>query len=304
MPQNFSVPAADMLQDGRTMQALFLDDKAEFIALDDQFDDPFAADWLESIDTSDGVETAETREDEQMQKTEDVLLQIDEVVKVHTVSKYFVEKAFAGKKGLQNKFGLDDFATEGRTQRAISSFLENLYKQCQSADYKPALLAAGMTQAQIDEIETVRQAFNDLNTDQDKFIRTTTQATADRDKQYNSTYDFAQRVNRASKVIFRGNIIKLNQYALPHGSSGEDFNVEGKVTDGSNGGATLKGVLVEIKELGVTTYTNFYGNFGFVDIPAGSYTLSFTLPGYGPKTVPFTLVANGKQVINQSMTVL
>ena len=304
MAHSFSVPAADMLQEARTMQAIFIQDKTTFKDFDGSFDDPFADDWLTSIDTADAAETAETRLDEQKLETAGVLDTMAQARQIYNLCKYFIEKAFADKKELQDKFGLNNYDTDGYDQRKMSNFLSNLYSMCQNADYKPALLTAGLTQTQIDNIGTLRDKFNEFNTKQNTFIKQTAQATAERDALYNDAYSFMQRVNRASKVLFAGNEVKLNQYALPHGSPGEIFNVEGKVTDATNNGQELKGVLVEIKELDLSTLTNFYGNYGFVDVPAGSYTLQFTLAGYGPKTVPFTMVANGKLVSNQSLSVI
>ena len=304
MAHSFSVPAADMLMQNRTMQAQFIIDKALFEALDADYNDPFAANWLTSINTADAAETAETRLDAQRQETADVLAAMEAGRQAYQTCKYFIEKAFAGQKARQDQFGLNNYDADARDQSHMFNFLSTLHRLCEDAAFKPDLLAAGLTQAQIDNVETVLTAFTEINTSQNNFIKQTAQATAERDALYNDAYSFMQRVNRASKIVFAGNEVKLNQYALPHGSPGEIFNVEGKVTDATNNGQELKGVLVEIKELALSTLTNFYGNYGFVDVPAGSYTLEFTLAGYGPKTVPFTMVANGKIVSNQSLAVL
>ena len=70
MEPKFNVPVEDMLEDARTTQALFVEDKAAFIAKDTDFSDPFAQDWMDnSIETSEGWETAETRQDQQQQET-------------------------------------------------------------------------------------------------------------------------------------------------------------------------------------------------------------------------------------------
>ncbi len=304
MTQNYNVPTNEMLEGSRTKRLLFIGDKNDFTLFDAVFIDPFSDDWEASIEASEAMATAETREDEQMELTEVVEADMKAVNFICVSSKYFVQKAFADSPAAQNKFGLDDFDTLARTQNGIAVFLTNLYQQCNVPAQKAKLLAAGMTQLQIDAVDTLRKKFVQDNAEQNEFIENTTQATADRNKQYNDTYGFWQRVNRASKVVFYGNPIKLNLYAMPHGTAGEVFDVEGKVTDGSNNNAPLKLVEVEIKELGIKTKTNFYGNYGFVGIAPGTYTLSFTLPGYGPKTVPFTLVQDGKAVVNATMQVL
>ena len=300
----FNESAGEMLEGSRAVRIIFIEDKTTFETFDPDLADPFADDWLTSIETSEAAETAETRLDTQKAETAVVLEDMKQVRFVFAQSKYFVQKAFAGQPDVQNRFGLNNFDADGASQHQLAIFLSTLYGHCNGAAYKPALLAAGMTQTQIDAIKTLLDKFNADNEKQNAFILQTTQATTARDTQYAATYQYWQRVNRASKVVFWDNIVKLNQYAMPHGSPTENFNVEGKVTDASNGGANLKGVLVEVKELGISTLTNFYGNYGFVDIPAGNYTLQFTLAAYGPKTVPFSMVENGKIVSNQSLSLL
>ena len=304
MSYHFNVTPGEMLEGSRAVRIIFIQDQQDFKDFDLEFDTPFAGEWETSILASEAAETAETRLDEQKAETAVVLEDMKQVRFIFAQSKYFVQKAFPKQAEVQNKFGLNNVDKDGSTQKELAIFLTTLYTQCNSAANKPALLAAGMTQLKIDAIASLAAKFVGDNQTQNAFILQTAQATEDRAKQYNATYDYWQRVNRASKVVFWDNLIKLNQYAMPHGSEGENFNVEGKVTDGSNNNANLKNVDVEIKELGIVTKTNFYGNFGFVNIPAGSYTLSFTLPGYGPKTVPFTLVQDGKAVVNTTMQVL
>ena len=65
--RKYNIPDADMMEDSRTNKTIFESDKALFVALNPEFDDPFAADWLSSIEASEATETAETRDDRQRQ---------------------------------------------------------------------------------------------------------------------------------------------------------------------------------------------------------------------------------------------
>jgi hypothetical protein len=131
----------------------------------------------------------------------------------------------------------------------------------------------------------------------------TTEATQARDKQYNETYAYWQRVNRASKVIFEDDPVKLNQYKMPEGPQPDpDINFKGKVLDALNN-TPLKNVVVKITELDIETTTNYAGNFNFVSLPAGTYTVRFVLAGYVTQDVPVTILASGVVVQNVSLTV-
>ncbi len=302
--RTFGVPDPDMFESGRTMRALFISHKAAFVAKDVNVDDPFAAEWLESIEASEAVETDEVREDQQQQETADVDEQMELGRKKYTEVKYYVEVAFANKPAIKNKFGLDNYDEAANNQARMATFLKNLHKQCQHADYKPALLTAGLTQLQIDEIATIHNALLTENTDQNEFIQNSPEATEARIVQYNSTYAFAQKINRLSKVVYYGNTTMLNTFKLPEANPTDpDINVKGKVTDSATGNP-LKGVRVKIVELELTDTTSFYGNYHFVSIPAGTYTLRYLLDGYGQVDHPITVLADGVVTDNAVLTVV
>lgn len=303
MSRNFNVPAGEMLTQSRAVRQLFIDDKALFAGLDADFNDPFAADWLASIEASEGYQTGEQREDAQMILTDQVLGDLKAARSAYKTAKFFVEKAFADQPSVLRLFGLDDFEEARDSQSKMATFLGTLHANCMSPVYNPALTAAGMTPAHIMAIQDAKNNFATENQTQDAFIMKTQVATRERDNQYNATFEFWQKVNRASKVIFEDDPLKLNLYLLPEGPQPDpDINFKGKAVD-SNTGAGLKGVAVEIKELGLVVETNFYGNYNFAGVPAGTYTVAYMLPGYGTQELPITILASGVVVQNVSLVV-
>ena len=84
---------AVMFQKSRTKRQHFLNLLAEFMAFDSDFDAAFVADWLASIEASEGWETHETRQDQQGQETEDVLEVMKQARDINSSVMYFVEKA-------------------------------------------------------------------------------------------------------------------------------------------------------------------------------------------------------------------
>jgi hypothetical protein len=218
--------------------------------------------------------------------------------------KYFVELAFAKKPALADSFGLDDYETASASQAAMVLFLSNMYNRCSDPALNPQLVAAGLTPAKILEIDTLRGELDTEEIQQDAFIKSSGTATDERINVYNTAYEFWQEVARASKVIFYGNSTKLNEYKLPEGPQPDpDINLKGKVTDSANN-AALNEVVVKVVELDLTTKTNYAGNYSFVSIPAGSYTLQFVRPGYTTQNIPITVLASGVVVQNVSLVVV
>ena len=302
MSRKFNVPAGEMLTQSRAVRLIFIDDKALFLALNPAFADPFAADWLASIAASEAYPTDEVREDEQQTQTEGVLQDMADARVLYKKTMYYVREAFPNNKSIWNEFGENDFEQMRDNQSKYAIFFNTLLSKIN--ENLAELTTAGMPAGFPLEVTNATNKFKDDNESQDKTIMTTQQATQERNTQYNSTFEFWQRVSAASKIIFDGNPVKLNQYLLPEGPQPDpDINLKGKVID-STGGAPLKGVTVVVKELSIETVTNYAGNYNFVSIPAGSYTLSFLLSGYTTQEIPVTILASGVVVQNVSLVVL
>ncbi len=303
MGRNFNVPAGEMLTQSRAVRLIFNSDKTEFESFDIQFADPYSADWLASIEASEAYPTDEYREDVQMEQTAKVLADMKAARTAAKGAKYFIEKAFASNPEAMKKFGLDDYEAARDDQSKMNIFLTTLHNECMKPANSALLLAAGMSPGQIASILTAKQNFATDNQEQDYTLMTTQDATRDRDNQYNSTYAFWQNVNRASKVIFEDDPIKLNEYKMPEGPQPDpDINLKGKALDAINN-TPLKNVTVKLVELDIVTTTNYAGNYNFVSIPAGTYTLRFVLAGYVTQEIPVTILASGVVVQNVSMAV-
>src|SRR4051812_13229341 len=95
--RNYNMADAVMFQKSRTKRQHFINHKAAFVAFDADFDDPFADDWQDAIEASEGFETAETRDDGGQQETAEVGDVMLLAQQKHIEIKYFVQKAFATK---------------------------------------------------------------------------------------------------------------------------------------------------------------------------------------------------------------
>jgi hypothetical protein len=303
--RHYNVPDADCIQEAKAVRAIYLTDEAQFTAFNPTlFSAAFKADWQTALDNATNQQTAETRLDLQRQETEEVLAKMQQARALYIHVKYFVELAFAKKPALADSFGLDDYETASASQAAMVLFLSNMYNRCSDPALNPQLVAAGLTPAKILEIDTLRGELDTEEIQQDAFIKSSGTATDERINVYNTAYEFWQEVARASKVIFYGNSTKLNEYKLPEGPQPDpDINLKGKVTDSANN-AALNEVVVKVVELDLTTKTNYAGNYSFVSIPAGSYTLQFVRPGYTTQNIPITVLASGVVVQNVSLVVV
>ena len=65
--------------------------------------------------------------------------------------------------------------------------------------------------------------------------------------------------------------------------------ISGTVVD--NGGAVLKGAQLKLLPLGMTAVTDEQGEFTFIDIPVGAYTISVSYVGFEPAETKVQLAA-------------
>lgn len=178
----------------------------------------------------------------------------------------------------------------------MSLFLHNLHTEAQK--HAAALIAVGFAQAEIDAIQTLANQLYTKDTDQETFDTLTPEATAARDAVHNATWAFVQKTNKLSKVIYRTNITKLNQFLLPRNSESADaFNLIGQVTDSATG-LPVSEVLANLMPNNISRDTDDNGDFGFGSLPAGTYTLRVSKAGYATQNISVTIISGQTTTIN------
>jgi hypothetical protein len=276
-------------------------DSAEFIAFDADFGGTFAADWQDAIDACTAAPSDEVREDEQQIMTEEVKARMVDGRKAYRVNRYFVVKAFPGNISVQNLLALDDYVAQSRSQAGMSKLLVELNTHCNKPAYKPALLAAGYTQLQIDELLTLAGALKVDNAHQNTFIRQTTQATEDRRALYAHMWSFAQKVNAASKVIYMDDIVKLNYYTFPASNeSPEAFDLVGTVTDAGTG-LPIEGASIKFPTLGLVVATDENGKYGATGLPTGNVPIEVSMLGYVLQNLTADIPATGTATVDVAL---
>lgn len=300
MPRDFNLGEDEMLELTAEHRTHFLTYKADFVAEDADFADPFAADWLTSIEASEDVVDAETRDDQLTGKTADVLEQMALGKQVYGEMKYFVNKAYPDNKPVQNEFGFNDYDGKSDKQPKMIRFLKKLYNTANSATYKPALLAASCTQPKIDDVKAIHDALFAANNSQNAFNHSSGVDTDARDTQYNETWAFSKKVNACAHIIYRNAPSKLSLFLFPVSAGVDPFTLTGTVTD-SVTLLPIQGIEVKILEAGLTLNTDALGQYGAV-LPDGDYSVGFGNLDYTTQSFNIT-IAGGVAVTQDAVMV-
>jgi hypothetical protein len=273
--RNYNMKDSVMCQQSRVKRQHFINNQADFIDFDPDFSLTFQDDWLLSIETAEGIQTDETRDDVLQQETEDVLLAMKNGRKKIVEVEYFAKKAFPNKLSKLDEFGFGTVSTLGNTQADMVTFLTNLYNLT-NGKYNAEFLAVNYLQPKIDEILAIKNVLADENTEQDTFADTSSQDTAARVGTLNNAFSYWQRVNAASKSIYYDNPILLNLFLFPRGTESDvDINIQGTVRN-SVTNEVMSNVAVSIPSLGVTVNTDSNGQYVIGGIEPGTYDMSFS----------------------------
>lgn len=218
----YSFGDAYMLETADTLHGLFLDKVADFTAMDTTLDANFGTDWLALIDAARAIVSDSQVRGIQAVKTSDVLDQMELCRKKYIQVKYFVSMAYPDSLSRQEMFKLSDYDDVRQSQNKMLNFMDDLHATCENNSAE--LIAAGMTQAQIDEIRTLFDGLRSLNKDQEDYMRLRPVLTEERVVALNACYSTTMRVVNAAQSIYYDNYALRRAFTFnpTGGNSGGD----------------------------------------------------------------------------------
>lgn len=208
---------SEMIQTSRVIHGLFIEDKPSFISFDVSFADPFAENWLQKINVVSLVNSDSLTVAMQMELTKKVADKMEECKVFFQQMKYFIEKAFPGKREIWTQFGYSSYDDARRGETKMIQFYGILGKT--AAQYSAKLIAAGFSQEDIDKITTLHTELTNADYEQEISKKKRPAATQERIEMLNECYEYMKKVSRAGKIIFANDYVKYNQYLLPDESS-------------------------------------------------------------------------------------
>jgi len=224
----FTLPVVDMLQLNTLMTSNFSADKAEFIAIVPGLKDPFLDNWKHTTS-----QLATTASDDDYTDTQLLMTQaIDELmVKARDqiqILYFYVDLAFEGNKAVYSYFGKDRYDAARNKPLKLYELLLKAEKAAEIPIYKDSLIEKGLNQSMIDEVEIIAADLKSKFDSRDEYISSRKKNTQERTKILNSIWEFMSAVNKASKIVYRTDYAKQQQYLLypPKPKGKEDMNTK------------------------------------------------------------------------------
>lgn len=221
-------PGSDavLIETAYTRMGQLQNDMADFSVFSTKFGPSFITNMQTSIDNVFAYGTDETAQDQQAQLTNNVLEALRNCFKKYAQMKFFAEQAFPGNTERQNEFGTNDYQKARRNQAQMIVFMDTMHAIAQK--YKVQLIAdGGATQAQIDEIITLKDAYVDANRLQEIAIVERPSDTRERIVLLNTLYRFVETIDSAAQVIYYDNPAKKAAYVYNTSTSNGSTTKEG-----------------------------------------------------------------------------
>ena len=210
--KKFKCTDAKMLEEARIKLNALKIDIDLFTAFDPNFTNEYVSAFTAKIVEAEAEIIDNVIRDQLAAKTATVENIFDSCRKKYRSVKYFVGIAFENNKAVQNEFGFNDYNTARRNQVKMIVFMRQL--GISAKRYQSELIASGMTEESINEIETLSNDLSLSNEQQEDFKKQRVLLTQSRIILYNEVWDFVRQVARAGKIIFEYNPAKYAIYLL------------------------------------------------------------------------------------------
>ena len=211
--REYTMEDLDMLELAQVFHGNFLIDQAAFVAAFPMLDDPFAANFQTAIDAADAIPSAAEVDSLIAVVTEELNAQMP-------LARAALQKLFTyadltwNSSAKTNSFGKNRYEKARNSQSRIKELLELAHRQAEVAANKTDLLASGYLQADIDELETIMEEIDTLNSQQELELSNRGTQTETRVTAMNGVWEFMRQINKTSKVVFVDSPAKLDLYLL------------------------------------------------------------------------------------------
>ena len=211
--RDYNMDDLDMLELAQVFHDNFVVDETAFVAAFPILDAPFAANFQTAIDAADDIPSGAEVDSLIAVKTEELNAQLP-------LARTALQKLFTytdltwNSVAKTNSFGKNRYEKARQSQVKLKELLELAHRQAEVAANKADLIASGYTQVDIDELETLMNAIDTLNGEQEMELSNRGIQTQVRVTAMNAVWEFMRQINKTSKVVFVDSPAKLDMYLL------------------------------------------------------------------------------------------
>lgn len=210
----FTLTIEEMLQQNNLMQSHFADDQAEFITKTPDLDDDFLANWKKTTNLLDDTEKDDDYIDTQLLMTQTLDESMEKGRDLLQTVFFYVERAFPGKKAEAAYFGKDRYEAARKTPLKLVELMNKCAEAASEAEYLDKLTVKGLNSQTIDDLKDTAVNIKTNFEKRDKYISNRKKITEERNQILNKIWGFMSSVSDASKLVYKNDYAKFQQYVL------------------------------------------------------------------------------------------
>lgn len=217
---DFHKPILNMMEDSQTMHDDFVDDEPDFIVKFPDLAPPFAANWQTAIDIADALPSNEQVKAQIGQLSQELEVQMVLARNQYQTLVIYVKLAYPEDEAILKVFGQNLYESARRNPLEMIELLELSFGVANVNPYKPALMAKGITAADIALLKTIELALRGKNKALEAAKSKRPFATQTLHKALNAVWAMNVKVNTAAQLVYKDDYAKQQQYLLyPDGES-------------------------------------------------------------------------------------
>jgi len=223
-----------MIQQSGVIKELVKAALPPFAAFDSTIDNTFILNFEAAIEAALTTLPDDVIIDQQAQKSDLVKVAMaDGRDKYQDIMVFVTRKAFKNNRSVWNEFGYNDYEKDSRGQARFFKFMTIFHKVAVS--YNAELLAAGCSQAAIDEIDTIAKAIGGQDQNQELFKRGRPVLSKERIKLLNNCYEYTILCIALAQRVYKNDYERRKQFVYNPSEAGESDDLfEGTLAPSEN----------------------------------------------------------------------
>ena len=154
----------EMLQQADVKLSSFLKNKSAFVARFPKLADPFASDWADAIKAARNILPDYASVAEQSNENDALEILMDEGRNLFQMLMLYTQLAFPNHAIALRSMGQSQYESSSRSHLKLPILLRKAYKEASKAEYKEALLDKGMTEPEIEMLNTLADKIENQDT--------------------------------------------------------------------------------------------------------------------------------------------
>jgi len=215
----FSKTDEEVLQQSDVLFDSFLVNKSEFVERFPHLDDPFAAEWATATTTARALPPDYATVNEQANETQLLETLMEQGRNLFQTVIVYAQLAFPNNPAVLRLFGQPQYDSARTNQLKLPVLLRSTYTQVSKPEYKTALLAKGLKDAEITLLDSLAGAIVAQDIAQQNAKKARSLSANQRIVIMNSVWEKMATVCQCAKLVFQNNAAKYNLFLLTEGEA-------------------------------------------------------------------------------------